>query len=413
MDLPPLPFPRPAQAPASFHILIKPTGAQCNLNCTYCFYLDKARLYPHSTFRMSDELMRAYIHQLFEAHQGDRVEIAWQGGEPTLMGLDFFRRAVAYAENIRPPDKTLAFTIQTNGTRLDDDWCRFFKEHDFLVGISLDGPPDIHDAYRRDKGDRPTFQQVMRGIHCLQKHDVAFNVLTTVHRANENRPLDVYRFLRDEVAATWMQFIPIVERLPSPSHQPPQVAPESVHPEAYGRFLSAIFDEWVTHDVGRVFIQTFEAALANWLGWPSSGLCVFNETCGRALALEHNGDLYACDHFVDPQHRRGNITQTHLIELIASPQQRAFGDAKRDALPRMCQTCDVLFACRGGCPKNRFMTTPDQEPGLNYLCPGYQHFFRHIDKPMRLLAHLIRTGHDPRTIIQHLAINPPGHGSQA
>jgi uncharacterized protein len=385
-------------------VLVKPTGAACNLDCAYCFFLDKEALYPNSKFRMSDELLESYIRQLIESHEADEVSIAWQGGEPTLMGLDFYRRSVELAEKYRRPGMEIRHSMQTNGTLLDDDWCAFFKENNFLIGISLDGPRELHDIYRRDKGGGPTFDRVMRGLRCLQKHEVEFNVLVTVNRVNGDFPLEVYRFLRDEAGVDWMQFIPIVERINPDGRtlyqQGTTVSDRSVRPEQYGRFLSAIFDEWVFDDVGRVFIQTFEAALANWLQLPSSGVCLFDETCGNALALEHNGDLYACDHYVEPDYLLGNIRKQHLLELVASPQQRQFGANKRDLLPRYCRECDVRFACHGGCPKNRFVNTPDGEPGLNYLCPGYQDFFHHIAYAMRIMVHLLRSGQDVTEIKQ-------------
>jgi len=386
--------PRGAQAPAAFHVMVKPTGAACNLDCAYCFFLEKAALYPHSNFRMSDDLLEIYIRQRIESHVAGEVAFVWQGGEPTLMGLDFYRRAVALAEKYRRPGMKFAHAIQTNGVLLDDAWCAFFKENNFLVGISLDGPRELHDIYRRDKGGQPTFDRVMRGLRCLQKHGVDFNVLVAVNRKNADFPLKVYRFLRDEAGADWMQFIPIVEHLGGHT-----VSDRSVQPEQFGRFLNTIFDEWVRNDVGRVFVQTFEAALANWLHMPSSGVCVFDETCGNALVLEHTGDLYACDHFVEPDYLLGNIREKHMQEMAASPQQLEFGESKRGALPRACQECDVRFACHGGCPKNRFMKTLDGQPGLNYLCPGYKAFFRHIDFAMRLMAHLLRSGQDVRTVI--------------
>jgi len=389
-------FPRPPQAPPAFHVLVKPTGAACNLDCAYCFFLDKEALYPNSKFRMSDELLETYIRQLIESHKTNEVALAWQGGEPTLMGLDFYRRAVALAEKYRQPGMEIKHSMQTNGTLLDDDWCTFFKENNFLIGISLDGPRALHDIYRRDKGGGPTFDRVMRGLRCLQKHGVDFNVLVAVNRVNADFPLDVYRFLRDEAGVDWIQFIPIVERVNADGRtlyqQGTTVSDRSVRPRQFGRFLSAVFDEWVFHDVGRVFVQTFEAALANWLQLPSSGVCLFDETCGNALALEHNGDLYACDHYVEPDYRLGNIREQHLLEMVASPQQRQFGANKRDLLPRYCRECDVRFACHGGCPKNRFINTPDGEPGLNYLCTGYKDFFHHIAFAMRIMAYLLRSG---------------------
>lgn len=399
---------RPApSSPPAYHVLAKPTGAICNLDCSYCFFLSKEALYPGSRFRMSDELLEAYIRQLVSSHRTSEVTIAWQGGEPTLMGLDFYRRAMELAEKYRRPGMTFLHTIQTNGTLIDDDWAAFFREHNFLVGISIDGPRELHDAYRVDKGGKPTFDRVMRGLRILQKHGVELNILTTVNRANGDHPLDVYRFLRDDANATWMQFIPIVERINTDGRTICQegsaVSDRSVLPEQYGAFLATIFDEWVRKDVGRVFVQTFEASARNWIGMPSSGICVFNETCGLAVALEHNGDLYSCDHFVEPGYLLGNILQEDMIDLVASNRQQAFGQDKADSLPRYCRECDVRFACHGECPKNRFVQTPDGESGLNYLCPGLQAFFHHIDHPMRLLTGLIREGRPATLIMQLLA----------
>ncbi|MBE2236239.1 MAG: anaerobic sulfatase maturase [Caldilineaceae bacterium] len=379
----------------------------CNLDCAYCFFLDKEAFYPGSKFRMSEPVLEQYIRQLIEAHQSDSVNIAWQGGEPTLMGLDFFRRALALVEKYRRPGMSFLHTMQTNGTLLNDEWAAFFAEHNFLIGISIDGPAALHDVYRVDKGGKPTLDKVLRGVRLLQKHGVDFNVLTTVNRVNGDYPLEVYRFLRDEVGATWMQFIPVVERINADGltlyQQGSTVSDRSVGAAQFGRFLSAIFDEWVRHDVGTVYVQTFEAALRNWLGMGASGMCVFNETCGTGLAIEHNGDLYACDHFVEPDYLLGNIQQQHMIELVSSPQQVKFGQDKRDTLPRYCRECDVRFACHGECPKNRFIETPDGEPGLNYLCAGFKHFFHHADFAMKLMAGLIRRGREAREVMPILA----------
>jgi uncharacterized protein len=406
MTVPPALPARPSDAPPAFHLLAKPTGAACNLDCAYCFFLDKEALYPASKFRMSETLLEQYIRQLIESHQADTVNIAWQGGEPTLMGLDFFRRAITLADKYRRPGMTFLHTMQTNGTLLDDEWAAFFKENNFLIGISLDGPRELHDVYRLDKGGRPTFDRVMRGVRLLQKHGVEFNVLTTVNRINGDYPLEVYRFLRDEVGADWMQFIPVVERINEDGlrlyQEGTTVSERSVLPVQFGRFLCAIFDEWVQHDVGRIFVQTFEATLRNWLGMPSSGMCVFNETCGTGLAIEHNGDLYSCDHFVEPNYFLGNIEKEHMIELVASPQQLKFGLDKRDSLPRYCQECEVRFACHGECPKNRFIATPDGEPGLNYLCTGLKEFFHHAGYPMKIMAGLMQRGREAKEVMEIL-----------
>jgi uncharacterized protein len=389
-------------APPAFHLLAKPTGAICNLDCKYCFFLSKEMLYPGSRFRMADELLEEYIRQYIEAQQVPEVNIAWQGGEPTMMGVDFFRRSVELAEKYKKPNQTIQYSMQTNGTLLDDEWGEFLKEHDFLIGISFDGPPELHDAYRVNKGGKGTFNQVLRGLRVLQKHKVEYNILCTVHAANADHPLEVYRYFRDELDAQFIQFIAIVERDNETGFQQGnQVTERSVKTEQYGRFLSTIFDEWVRHDVGRVFVQLFDVALGAWVGAPPS-LCVFSPTCGNALAMEHTGDLYSCDHYVEPDYLLGNIQETSMIELVASDQQRKFGQDKLDTLPKYCLECEVRFVCHGGCPKNRFIETPDGEPGLNYLCAGYRAFFNLIDQPMKTMATLLRQNRAPAEIMQVL-----------
>jgi len=425
----------PLNAPPAFHLLAKPTGATCNLDCSYCFFLSKEMLYPGSRFRMADEMLESYIRQLIQAHRTPEVMIAWQGGEPTLMGLDFFRRSIVYAEKYGKPGMKIEYSIQTNGTLIDDEWAAFFKEHSFLVGISIDGPQAMHDAYRVDKGGQPTFDKVMRGLHCLQKHGVEYNTLTTLHHANADHPVAVYRFLRDECGSRFIQLIPIIERVdendveragtavraaqwapgqasaapwtswrdrPLYTQEGQYVTDRSVTAAQYGAFLVGIFEEWVRRDVGTVYVQMFDVALANWVGEPS-GLCVHSKTCGAALALEHNGDLYSCDHFVEPAYRLGNILETAMIELVASPQQHKFGQDKFDTLPRFCRECDVRFACHGGCPKDRFIATPEGEPGLNYLCAGFKHFFHHVDQPMRLMAEQLKRNQAPSEIMRWYA----------
>jgi len=417
----------PKAPPAAFHLLAKPTGAQCNLDCDYCFFLSKEMLYPDSRFRMSDEQLDAYLRQLIEAHaQVPDVAIAWQGGEPTLMGLDFFRRSVQIAEKYLKPGQRARHTIQTNGTLIDAEWAEFFKENDYLVGISIDGPQEIHDSYRVTKGGRGSFEKVMRGLHHLRDAGVEFNALTTLHAANAGRGAEVYRFLRDECGAHYMQFIPIIERVPEAAadgtvpwsswrdrplyeQRGDHVTGRSITGEQYGRFLIDVFEEWVRRDVGHVYVQMFDVALANWYGAPP-GLCVHSETCGLALALEHNGDLYSCDHFVEPDYKLGNISETPMIELITSPAQQEFGQAKLDALPQMCLDCDVRFACHGGCPKDRFIHTPDGEPGLNYLCDGYLAYFHHVDRPMRIMCELLASGDAPSEIMQIYAAEDAKRG---
>jgi len=401
----------PPRAQTQFHLLAKPTGAICNLDCKYCFFLSKEMLYPGSRFRMADELLEAYIRQLLESQPGPEVVVGWQGGEPTLMGLEFFERSIEYVDRYKKPRQRVSYTIQTNGTKLDAAWCAFFKKHNVLVGLSVDGPRALHDAYRVDKGGRGTFDDVMHGWRLLSRHGVDVNILCTVHAANADHPLEVYRFFRDGLKTEFIQFIPIIERV-TPQMLPvansgwgergsdprplfllegDQVTDRSVGAEQWGRFLIGVFDEWVKRDVGKIYVQMFDAALASWVGAPPS-MCIFSETCGSALALEHNGDLYSCDHFVEPKYLLGNIQQVHMLQLVTSEQQRQFGLAKRDTLPRYCRECPVRFACHGECPKNRFISTPDGEPGLNYLCAGYLAFFTHIDPTMRLMADLLRKG---------------------
>ena len=395
----------PENAPSAFHVLAKPAGAICNLDCTYCFYLTKERLYPGSQFHMAEDLLETYIKQLIDAHQTPEVTIAWQGGEPTLMGLDFFKLSVEYARKYAKPGQQIVHTMQTNGTKLDDEWCAFLKEHDFLVGLSVDGPQELHDVYRVNKGGDGSFDDVMRGWRLLKKHGVDFNILCTIQAANAEHPLDVYRFFRDDLGATFVQFIPIVERINQDGSTLVQegdaVSDRTVGAEQYGRFLIEVFEEWVRRDVGRVYVQMFDVALGSWTGQHS--LCVFSPTCGNALALEHNGDLYSCDHFVEPDYLLGNINDSHMIELVASDKQRRFGQDKQDTLPRYCRECDVRFACHGGCPKERFIETPDGEPGLNYLCAGYKSFFGHVDRPMRMMAGLLREERAPAEIMAHYA----------
>lgn len=394
-----------ATPPATFHVLAKPTGAICNLDCKYCFFLAKEELYPNGRFRMPDDVLESYIRQQLES-QGPEATIAWQGGEPTLMGLDFFRRSIALANQYRRPGQSVQYTIQTNGTLIDEEWCEFLYENKFLVGLSIDGPRELHDVYRVDKRGRPTFDKVIRAARLMQQYEVDFNVLCTVHAKNADHPLEVYHYFRDELGARFIQFIPIVERINADGRTLLQegstVTERSVPSEKWGRFLITIFDEWVRRDVGTVFVQMFDAALASWVGAPAS-VCIFSETCGDAVALEHNGDVYSCDHFVEPKYLLGNVMDTPIAELVSSPRQRAFGNAKRDTLPRYCRECEVRFACHGECPKNRFILTPDGEPGLNYLCAGYKAFFNHIDRPMRMMADLLRQGRFADEVMQLLA----------
>ena len=404
--------------PLAFHLLAKPTGATCNLDCKYCFFLSKGNLYPNERTRMSDDVLEEYIQQRLAQRDEPEINIAWQGGEPTIMGLEFFRRSVSLVAKHRKPGQQVLYTIQTNGLLIDEEWCTFLKEHNFLVGLSIDGPKEMHDAYRVDKQGGGSFHRVLRAWELLQRHEVDCNVLCTVHSANAEYPLEVYRFFRDYLQAKFIQFIPIVERatedlLPTANQgwgersggrrplyrqQGDLVTDRSVKSAQFGRFLCDVFDEWVLRDVGTVFIQTFDVALGSWVG--QHNLCIFSPTCGNALALEHNGDLYSCDHYVEPDYLLGNIKETPLLELVASDKQIKFGQDKFDRLPQYCRDCEVLFACFGECPRNRFISTPDGEPGLNYLCAGYKKFFKHIDAPMQTMASLIRQGRYADEIMQ-------------
>jgi len=406
-----------ATAPTGFHLMAKPSGSTCNIDCKYCFFLSKEALYPGGSHRMSEATLEAYITQLLEAHRAPWVTIAWQGGEPTLMGLPFFERAVELAERLKRPGQRLQHTIQTNGIAIDDDWCTFFAARQFLVGLSVDGPRELHDAYRVTRAGKGTFDLVMNGWRSLRRHGVECNILCTVNAANERHGRRVYTFLRDELGARFVQFIPIVERATentitvanrgwsaSPHGKRPlytqtgdRVTERSVTPEGYGRFLIDVFEEWVRRDVGRVYVQLFDATLEAMLG--RHGLCVHAPTCGDALALEHNGDVYACDHFVEPDYRLGNIHETHLLDLVASVRQRRFGAAKRDTLTRQCRTCEVRELCHGDCPKDRFARSRDGESGQSYLCAGLYAFFTHAQPAMRQMAALLQSRRPPAAIM--------------
>ena len=409
----------PINAGRSFHVLTKPIGPICNLDCTYCFYLEKQKLYPDERqWQMSDAVLEAYIRQYIQDQPVPEINFAWQGGEPTLLGVGFFRK-VAGLQQKYAGGKTISNALQTNGTLLDAEWCEFLAAHKFLIGLSIDGPRELHDKYRVDKGQKPTFDAVMRGLELLKQHKVEFNTLTVVNRANSQRPLEVYRFLK-EIGSEFLQFIPLVERQASAQLQargfdfagppangqandpPLPVTGWSVEAGQYGNFLCTIFDEWVRKDVGRVFVQLFDVALGNWMGLGSS-LCVFAEKCGVALALEHNGDLYSCDHYVYPKYRLGNLMNQSLGGMVRSHEQTRFGHDKFDLLPQYCRKCEVRFACNGECPKHRFIKTPEGEDGLNYLCPAYKKFFNHIDPPMRAMGQLLGNGHAAAAIMEILA----------
>lgn len=396
-----------APHPRAFHIMVKPHGPVCNLNCGYCYYLPKTGLYPGSDFRMSATTLESFIRQYIEAQQAPEVVFGWQGGEPLLIGQAFFAQAIAIQEKYRRPGMRILNTVQTNGVLINDDWAAFFHDHNFLIGVSLDGPRAMHDAYRVDKDDQPTWERVMRGLRRLQQHHVAFNILCAVQQANAAHPLEVYRFLRDPASdggagARFIQFIPIVRRANATGNQEGNaVTAHSVTGKAYGEFLIGVFDEWVRRDVGQVFVQLFDVALAAWMG-ERSGLCVFEPTCGLGLALEHNGDLYACDHYVEPRYKLGNILETPLVDLVASEKQRQFGQAKRENLNPACVNCPVRFVCNGGCPKNRILVTETEAPLLNYLCAGYRVFFQHIQHPMQMMVEELQHRRPPANVMAKL-----------
>ena len=420
--------PMTANGPPGFHLLAKPSGSTCNIDCTYCFFLSKESLYPNEQHRMSEATLEAYIRQLLESHRMPQVTVAWQGGEPTLMKLDFFRRSVELVERYRQPGQTVKHTFQTNGLLIDDDWCAFFKQHDFLVGLSVDGPRQLHDAYRVDRRGQGTFDRVMGGWRHLREHQVDFNVLCTVNAANQHHGRDVYRFFRDELGARWVQFIPIIERATEQtlqiankgwSEQPGRqrllytqngnlVTERTVGAEQYGRFLVDVFEEWVRRDVGEVYVQLFDVTLEAYFG--RHLLCIHAPTCGLGPALEYNGDLYSCDHYVEPRYKIGNIHQTHLLDLVASPEQRKFGQDKLDSLTAQCRNCEVRSLCNGGCPKDRFALSRDGEAGQNYLCAGLELFFKHTRPAMQEMALLLRQRRAPAEIMAATAAEDERRG---
>ena len=406
-----------ARATRRFHVMAKPAGSACNLDCTYCFYLSKREL-PGGpgAGHMSDEVLERFVKDYIESVTGDEVVFSWQGGEPTLLGLGFFEKVVALQKKHAKPGQRIENDLQTNGTLLDEDWARFLKEHRFLVGLSIDGPREIHDHYRITKHAEPTFDRVFAAAKMLRKHGVRFNTLTCVHRYNASRPLDVYRFLRREIGSTCIQFIPIVEprdfetvapqrwdpaRLPvvgspeaHPDHPNSIVTPWSVDPDEYGYFLSKVWDEWQARDVGKVLVNLCETLVAQHMGLPSQ-VCVHSDVCGKGVALEHNGDVYSCDHYVYPEYRLGNIRQQSLGDMVFSPRQVKFGYAKSETLPAYCRQCPFLSDCWGECPKNRLLRTPDGEPGLNFLCSGLKRFFSHAVPTARRMAVRLRANATP------------------
>ncbi len=373
----------------AFHVMAKPTGSRCNLSCDYCFFLKKKYLYPKSNFRMPNRIMERYIRQTIQAHRVPNVTIAWQGGEPTLMGLDFFEHAAELIKKVARPGMKIEQTFQTNGLLIDEKWCRFFQNNDFLVGLSIDGPRKMHDAYRKDTAGRSVYDRVINAVRLMQKYNVEFNILCTVNAVNSQHPLEVYRFFRDELKTPYLQFIPIVEKdNETGNQQGKRITARSVNPKQYGKFLIEIFDEWIKRDVGKMFVQFFDGVLVSYVRGYSS-LCILRPKCGEGVVLEHNGDLYCCDHFVEPEYYLGNITKRSISELVSSSKQRAFGNAKWLKLPQYCKRCEFLFTCYGECPKNRILETPDGEQGLNWLCEGLKAFFEHTKEDMQLMAKLL------------------------
>ncbi|NDV63585.1 anaerobic sulfatase maturase [Puniceicoccales bacterium CK1056] len=406
-----------SRASAPFHIMVKPIGPKCNLDCTYCFYLEKEVLFGDGErWKMDDATLESYVRRYIEAQPADPVTFAWQGGEPTLCGVDFFEKVVKWQKQYGK-GRQIDNAFQTNGTLLDDEWGAFLKRENFLVGLSIDGPAEVHDALRVKRSGAGSHAEVMKGLEFLKKHRVDFNTLTCVNRANQDKGAEVYAFLKG-IGSRYMQFIPIIERLPDAeakklglSHAtPPKFAEEdenldapvtdwSVQPKAYGRFMWSMFKRWVQHDVGKIYVQLFDVALGKWAGVPG-GLCVYSEECGRAMALEHDGSLYSCDHYVYPEFKIGNINEQSMAEMADSPQQKAFGKAKRETLPKFCIECDFRFTCNGGCPKHRFLLTPEDDPGLNYLCSGYRFIFGKMDPYMKAMAELYRNGQPPAAVMQ-------------
>jgi uncharacterized protein len=382
-----------AKISREFQVFAKPAGSLCNLACQYCYYLEKARLYPESeSFRMPNGILEAYIAQHIEASSDSVIHFSWHGGEPTVLGPDYFRKIVALQRKYRPAGRHITNGIQTNGTFLDEDWCRFLAAEGFAVGLSLDGPQEMHDRYRVTKDGKPTYEQAMRGYRLLQKHRILCEVLCVVNACNVYHPTEVYRFFK-QIGARYISFLPLVERQPQAEEG---VSSRTASADAWGAFLCAVFDEWMAQDIGRVKVQIFEEATRPAFGQEHT-LCIFRKTCGGVPVVEHNGEFFSCDHFVDDEHRLGNIQSTPLIELLDSPQQRAFGEAKWDTLPRCCRACEVRAMCNGGCPKDRFLRTPEGEIGLNYLCAGYKRFFTHCGLFVTEVAAVWRQQQMPQT----------------
>ena len=395
--------------PDAFNIMVKPAGPVCNLNCTYCYYLEKKKLYPgKSDFRLPEDLLEKFIKEYIGAQQVPVVTFTWQGGEPTLNGLDYFKKVIELQKRYSA-GKTIENAFQTNGTRLNNDWCKFFKDNNILVGISIDGEEHNHDHYRKTNSGAPTFKMAMKGIELLHKHKVEFNTLSCVNSYNAGYASETYRFLK-RIGSGFIQFLPVVERIDCNSEPGKlsilsplsggngSVAEWSVGSKEFGKFLITIFNEWVRSDVARYYVQIFDTTLANYTG-EMPGLCVFSETCGDALVMEHNGDLFSCDHYVFPEYFLGNITDTPMIDLVKSQRQFDFGTDKRNKLPRYCLQCDVIYACHGECPKHRFISTPDGQQGLNYLCEGYKMFFHHVEPFMQYMSKELKNKRPPANVM--------------
>lgn len=383
------------------YVMLKPAGSRCNLACRYCYYLEKGRLYPKEEQQvLSDELLETFIRQYLEAQTMPQVLFTWHGGEPLLRPLSFYRKALALQQKYAR-GRQIDNCLQTNGTLLTDEWCEFLRENHFLVGISIDGPQTFHDGYRCH-----SFEKVMRGIRLLQKHHVEWNAMATVNHLNADHPAEFYHFFK-AIGCQYIQFTPVVERiverpdgltLASAHQQEASLTDYSVTPEQWGRFLCGVYDEWVKDDIGRVFVQLFDATLANWAGEPP-GICSLSPTCGRAAAMEANGDVYSCDHFVFPEYRLGNIRQQSLTAMLYGERQQQFGRDKSATLPRQCRECSFLFACHGECPKNRFAKDRYGEPGLNYLCEGYKQFFAHVAADMDFMKAELDAGRSPANLM--------------
>ncbi len=396
--------------PVAFNTMAKPVGASCNLNCTYCYYLEKKILYPGGP-RMELSLLEKYIRQYIQRQNVPVINFVWQGGEPALAGIDFYQQAISLQKQYAG-GKQIFNSFQTNGLLINEQWCKFFSENNFLIGISLDGPKKFHDHNRKMKGDQPTFDQVLHAIDLLKKYKVEFNTLTTINSFNSSYPVEIYKFLKD-IGSQYIQFLPVVERIAQSAtedglmlvnadfQENAKVTPWSVTAQDYGNFMCSIFDLWVKNDVGKYYIQLFDATLANWMG-ENPGICVFTKMCGDALVLEANGDVYSCDHFVYPQYLLGNINFTDLFFLAKSSRQIKFGEQKWTTLPEQCKQCEYCFACYGECPKHRFEKTENGQSGLSYLCGGYKKFFAHVDPYMQYMAEQLKQKRPPANIMNVL-----------